>query len=97
MKSDKEQRTIKSAIKILSYTVGFDTLIAIFLTGIKFGDGFLINFIISQCMGLSICTCVLIAYRLFEYAGPALKAILMAAALIFFLVRWWVRRRRVAT
>jgi sensor histidine kinase YesM len=82
MKSDKEQRTIKSAIKILSYTVGFDTLIAIFLTGIKFGDGFLINFIISQCMGLSICTCVLIAYRLFEYAGPALKAILMAAALI---------------
>jgi len=82
MKSAKEQLTMKAAIKFLLYTVGFDTLIAIFLTGIKFGGGFLINFIISQCIGLSICTCVLIAHLFFEKAGPLFKAILMAAALI---------------
>jgi len=82
LKSTKEHLTIKAAIKFFLYTVGFDALIAIFLTGIKFGGGFLVNFIISQCIGLSICTCVLIVYRFFEYAGPVIKAILVAAGLI---------------
>jgi sensor histidine kinase YesM len=77
-----ENITKKSAIKTLFYTFLFNTLIAIFLTGIKFGGGFLINFIISQCIGLSICTCVLIAHLFFENAAPALKAVLVAAALI---------------
>ena len=74
--------TKKSAIKFLFYTFVFDTLIAVFLTGIRFGDGFLINFIFSQCIGLSICGCVLIANRFFENAKPYFKAILVAAALI---------------
>jgi sensor histidine kinase YesM len=74
--------TFKSVLKVLAYTLVFDTIIAIFLTGIQFGGGFLVNFIISQCIGLSICTCVLIAHRFFEYAGPVLKALLVAAALI---------------
>ena len=78
----KDHISIKSVIQSLIYTFVFDTLIAIFLTAIRYGDGFPINFIISQCIGLSICTCVLIAHRFFDNAGPILKAILVAAALI---------------
>ena len=82
MKITKENVTQISAVKSLSYTFLFDTIIALFLTAMKLGGGFLINFIISQCIGLSICTCVLIAHLFFENAGPALKAVLVAAALI---------------
>jgi sensor histidine kinase YesM len=74
--------TFKSVIRVLAYTLVFDTVIAVFLTAIKFGRGFPINFTISQCIGLSICSCVLIAHRFFEYAGPLFRAILVAAALI---------------
>jgi len=81
MKSTKEHITHKSVIKLLFYTFVFNTLIAIFLTAIKFGAGFPINFIISQCIGLSICTCVSITHYFFYNAGPILKAILVAAAL----------------
>jgi sensor histidine kinase YesM len=82
MKVTLENITKESAIKSLAYTFLFDTIIAFFLTAMKFGGGFLINFIISQCIGLSICTCVLIAHLFFENAGPALKAVLVALALI---------------
>ncbi len=82
MNSTKEHITKKSVIKFLFYTFIFNTLIAIFLTAIKFGGGFLINFIISQCIGLSICTCVMIAHCFFDKASPILKATLVAAALI---------------
>ena len=82
MKSTKGHITQKSVIKSLLYTLVFDTLIAILLTAIKFGAGFPINFIISQCIGLSICSCVLIAHCFFDNAGPILKAVLVAAALI---------------
>ena len=74
--------TFTSALKAFGYTFAFNTIIAFFLTAIKFGQGFLINFTISQCIGFSICSCVLIAHRFFEYAGPVLKATLVAAALI---------------
>jgi sensor histidine kinase YesM len=82
MKSYKAHLTKKTAIKFLFYTFIFDTLIAVFLTAIKFGEGFPINFIISQSIGLSICTCFLIAHRFFDDAGPILKAVLVAAALV---------------
>jgi len=82
MKFTLENITKISALKSLSYTFLFDTIIALFLTAMKLGGGFLINFIISQCIGLSICTCVLIAHLFFENAGPALKAVLVAASLI---------------
>ena len=74
--------TFKSVLKVLAYTLVFDTIIAIFLTALKIGQGFLINFTISQCIGFSICTCVVIAHLFFEYVGPVIKAILVAAALI---------------
>ena len=46
MKSYKDHITPKTVFKFLFYTFIFDTLIAVFLTAIKFGAGFLINFII---------------------------------------------------
>jgi sensor histidine kinase YesM len=82
MNSAKEHINRKSVIKFGFLTFVFDTIIAIFLTAIKFGDGFLINFIISQCIGLSICACVMVSHYFFDDARPILKAILVAAALI---------------
>jgi len=74
--------SFKFSLKIFAYTFIFDTGIALFLTALKFGGGFLINFIISQCIGLSICTCMMIVHPFFEDAGPALRTVLVAAALL---------------
>ncbi len=82
MKSTKEHITKKSVFESLLYTFVFDIIIAIFLTAIHFGDTFLINFIISQCIGLSICTCVLIALHFLPSDRPILQAIRVAVALI---------------
>jgi sensor histidine kinase YesM len=51
----------KKTLKYLSYTAVFNTIIAIFLTSIKFGFGFVPNFIFSQCVGISICSFILTA------------------------------------
>ena len=82
MKSHKEHITQKSVLESLLYTFVFDTIIAIFLTAIHFGDTFLVNFIISQCIGLSICTCVLIALHFFPSDRPIWQTLRVAAALI---------------
>ena len=82
MKSHKEHITKKSVIESLLYTFVFDTIIAIFLTAIHFGDTFLVTFIISQCIGLSICTCVLIALHFFPSDRPIWQTLRVAVALI---------------
>jgi len=82
MKFTEEHMTKKSFLESLLYTFVFDTIIAIFLTAIHFGDTFLINFIISQCIGLSICTCVLIALHFFPSDRPIWQALRVAVALI---------------
>ncbi len=71
-----------SAIHSLLYTFVFDTIIALFLTEMGFGGGFLITFIISQSIGLSCCTCVLTAVHFFPSDRPLLQAIRVAVALI---------------
>jgi sensor histidine kinase YesM len=80
--SELQRITRQYAVKSILITLLFDTIIAAFLTVIKFGQGFVINFIISQSIGLSICSCILIAHHLFRSAKPTLQAILVAAALI---------------
>ena len=82
MKSHKEHITKKSVVESLFYTFVFDTIIAIFLTAIHFGDTFLVTFIISQCIGLSICTCVLIALHFFPGDRPIWQTLRVAVALI---------------
>ena len=82
MKFTKEQITKKTVLESFLYTFVFDTIIAIFLTAINFGDTFLINFIISQCIGLSICTCVVIAHHFFPSDRPLWQTLKVAVALI---------------
>jgi len=82
MKPAADCFTFKSALKSLFYTLVFDTIIALFLTAIEFGGGFFVNFIISQCIGLSCCTGVLTALYFFPSDRPILQAIRVAVALI---------------
>ena len=81
MRPGTEGVTQKSVITSFLYTLLFNTIIAVFLTVIQFGKGFIINLIISQCIGLSICSCVLLSHQLFQPSRPAAQAILVAAAL----------------
>jgi sensor histidine kinase YesM len=81
MNFEAESISFKSAPKYLFYTFVFDTVIAVFLTAIKFG-GFIDNFIFSQAIGLSICTCVLLVLYFFKTARPIYQAVMVAAALI---------------
>lgn len=71
-----------NVLKSYLYTLLFNTIIAAFLTVIRYGEGFVINFIISQSIGLSICSCVLIVLRFFGTVRPVLQAVRIAVALI---------------
>ena len=73
----------------LSYTVLFDTFIALVLTGIKFGGGFVENFIISQCIGISICSLALTGLYLFRPANPLFMLVLVMIAIIIGTVVGW--------
>jgi sensor histidine kinase YesM len=74
--------TPKSVLRSLFITFIFNTIIAIFLSSIQFGEGFISNFIFSQCIGLSICSCVLIALHGFQKVKPIFQTIMVGAALL---------------
>ncbi|MBW1799425.1 MAG: histidine kinase [Deltaproteobacteria bacterium] len=74
--------TRKSFIKSLSYTVIFNTLIALFLTGIHYGRGLLINFVFSQCIGISICLCVLVTIHYIRPRSQIFQVIGILIAMI---------------
>ena len=82
MKPIKKGLTARAAIRLLFYTLVFDTIIALFLTAIQFGGGFWINFFFSQSIGLSCCTCVMAALHFFPGDKPLLKAVRVAVALV---------------
>ena len=82
MKPEAGCMTAGAVIKSLLLTFIFDTIIALFLTAMGFGGGFWVNFIISQSIGLSCCSCVLAAFYLFPAEKPILQAIRVAVALI---------------
>lgn len=71
----------KKILKYLSYTAVFNTIIAIFLTSIKFGAGFATNFIFSQCVGISICSCILTALYLLKPASRVTQLITVIIAM----------------
>ncbi len=77
-----ENITFRSALKTLSFTFVFNTIIAIFLNAIKFADGFLVIFIFSQFIGLSCCACVLLVHNFMQKTKPIFQAILVAVALV---------------
>lgn len=69
--------TSRYALKSLFYTAIFDTIIALFLTIVKFGNGlFWTNFTFSQCIGLSICSCMLVSHHLVKSENLPLQFIL---------------------
>ncbi len=74
--------TLKFASRTLIYTSVFNTIIAVFLTGAEFGDGFGNNFIFSQCIGLSICGCILALLYLKKTDKLALQLAIVLAGLI---------------
>jgi sensor histidine kinase YesM len=74
--------TRRHFFRSLSYTVLFDTFIALVLTGIKFGGGFVENFIISQCIGISICSLALTGLYLFRPANPLFMLVVVMIAII---------------
>jgi sensor histidine kinase YesM len=73
---------LTKGLKALGLTAGFNTLIALFLTYIGFGKGFPANFVISQFIGLSICTCVLAGHLLFSSFSPARNLIIIGVSII---------------
>jgi len=81
--------TRRHVFRSLSYTVLFDTFIALVLTGIKFGGGFVENFIISQCIGISICSLALTGLYLFRPANPLFMLVVVMIAIIIGTVVGW--------
>jgi len=73
----------------LSYTMLFSTFIALILTGIKFGGGFVENLIISQCIGISICSLVLTGLHLFRPANLLFMLVVVMVAIIIGTVVGW--------
>jgi sensor histidine kinase YesM len=74
--------TRRHVFRSLCYTVLLDTVIALVLTGIKFGGGFVVNFIVSQCIGISICSLALTGLYLFRPAHPLSMLVLVTMAII---------------
>jgi sensor histidine kinase YesM len=68
-------------LRAFSYTAIFNTIIAIFLTFLRFGGGFVKNFIVSQCIGMSICSCILIVHFLFKSAKPFIQVAVIFIAM----------------
>jgi sensor histidine kinase YesM len=65
----------------MAITIGFNTLIAIFLTFIGYGQGLFINFVFSQSIGLSICACVLAGEHWFHTLSPVRNTLIAVAAI----------------
>jgi sensor histidine kinase YesM len=82
--------TRRHVFRSLSYTALFDTFIALVLTGIKFGGGFVDNFIVSQCIGISICSLALTAFYLFRPASPLFTMVLFMIAIFTGTVIGWI-------
>jgi sensor histidine kinase YesM len=66
----------------LSLTVLFNTAIAILLTTIGFGTTFWHALLFAQCIGLTICACVVLTKHLFGQSHVLVRGILLGAALL---------------
>lgn len=73
--------TPSKAIKALLYTAVFNTAIALLLAASGFGGRFIYVFLFSQCIGLSICTCVMITARFFKAKALLLRGGMLIMAL----------------
>jgi sensor histidine kinase YesM len=75
--------SLKKFLRTLFLSVVFCTLIALFLTSVRFGGKtFLSNFIVAQCLGISIFLCVFIVRHILKPSNPFVKFIAIVIALI---------------
>jgi len=74
--------TPKRIFEILLGTMGFNVVIALFLTAIKFGGSFTENLILSQCIGLSICSLVCTSFYLLAPEALFAQLLLAVVAII---------------
>lgn len=75
--------SLKKFLRILLLTMVFNTVLAFFLTIIKFGGPtFLSNFTVTQCIGLSIFLCGFTVQHLLKLAKPFLRFIARVIAII---------------
>ena len=82
--SDKQLAVINRMpmLKAFFYTAVFNTAIAIFLTFLEFGGRFVETFIMTQCIGMSICACILIVHFLFKSTKPFIQMTTIFTAII---------------
>jgi len=71
----------KRLLTSLALTGLFNTIIALFLTHLGFGGGFIINLIFSQCVGLCICLFILVGHLLVRRPSLVGHAILLVIAM----------------
>ena len=70
----------------LLYTIGFNTIIALFITVMEYGGNLVENFTLSQCIGLSIlCGVKFVLYR-FQAIKPLLLSLLVVVAMLAAIV-----------
>jgi len=72
----------KGLARTLLLTILFNTVIALFITYLGFGAGFLINFILSQSIGLCICSAVMAVHLFMRNPSPAVHAIVVLGTMI---------------
>jgi sensor histidine kinase YesM len=68
--------------KILLITVFLNALIAIWTTSIGFGGSFIHNLIQSQCIGLCICSCVMVTYHLTELRPNVIRWLCVSGSVV---------------
>ena len=92
----EKELTLKKALITILYTVLFNTVIAIFLTVLF--KPFWHNFVYSQCIGILICTCVLMVYHLIKTENQLIRllgnltALLIGSAGGFFLGTYFIEK-----
>lgn len=72
----------KLSFRKLFYTLVFNTIIAVFLTVIKFGGSFIVNLIFSHCIGFSIFICIHSNFYIFKPARLVSQIIIIVISII---------------
>ena len=81
MEPGSELMNLRTVFKTLCYTALFNTIIAVFLTSLKFGGVIFINFVFSQCIGFSICSCILIVHDYLGAVKPLIQLLFIVSAI----------------
>ena len=82
-KSYAQPPTFARLGRTLLYTAAFNTIIAVLLVVVGFGRPFLHTLLYSQCIGLTICMCVVLSLYAVRDRSAVLRGIAVLAAIAF--------------